>query len=140
MLEASCKLATIVGVTSMLVLPDQPQFYVMVSTLGVAVAGLITQLLKNKSSAAMEAKKQAEDERRRQWDLEDREYYRSVVKSEAEKTAALTAITAHEIKQKIEENTRLTQVGIEKTEAFAVTANDVNGKIKSAVEALKDRA
>ena len=140
MLEASCKLATIVGVTSMLVLPDQPQFYVMVSTLGVAVAGLITQLMKNKSNAAIEAKKQAEADRRRKWDIEDREYYRSIVKSEAEKTAALTAITAHEIKQKIEENTRLTQVGIEKTEAFAVTANDVNGKIKSAVEALKDRA
>jgi phosphate/sulfate permease len=121
-------------------MPDQPQFYVMVSTLGVAVAGLITQLMKNKSNAAIEAKKQAEADRRRQWDIEDREYYRSLVKSEAEKTAALTAITAHEIKQKIEENTRLTQVGIEKTEAFAVTANDVNGKIKSAVEALKDRA
>ena len=140
MMETGFKLATVVGLSSMLVMPDQPQFYVMVSTLGVAVAGLITQFLKNRSNDAVEKKKQEEEARRRQWDIEDREYYRAIIKSEAEKTAALTAITAHEIKQKIEENTRLTQVGIEKTEAFAVTANDVNGKIQSAVEALKERA
>jgi hypothetical protein len=138
MLEASCKLATIVGVTSMLIMPDQPQFYVMVSTLGVAVAGLITQLLKNRSTALSEEKKQKEDERRREWEIVDREYYREIVRSEVQKTAALTALTAHEIKLKIEENTQLTQVGIEKTEAFAATANDINGKIQSAVEAIRE--
>lgn len=122
MSSAGFRIASLIGLAEMIALPNDPaQFYV---TLGIAITtagGVILQFLKNKQDRVRIAAD-------RQERLDHQEELRSRVEAMKIEIMANTGRRAGELKREILANTVLTQQGIEKTEAFAETANHVSEK------------
>lgn len=111
------KLASLIGVTSMLVFPSDPQFYVACTTAVTVAGSVIIQLLKNR-----------QEDRRYQRDRQERIDHQEELKQEVAKVATVARNAATDLKSDILANTELTKASGEKAEEAFVAANHVSEK------------
>lgn len=111
------KLASLMGVTSMLVFPSDPQFYVACTTAVTVAGSVLIQLLKNK-----------QEDRRYERDRQERIEHQEELKLEVAKVAAVAKNAAIDLKSDIKANTELTRASGEKAEEAYTAANHVSEK------------
>lgn len=123
-MQSGLNLASLIGVVSMVALPNDPQFYVLASTAITVGGSLCLQIIRNR-----------QEEKRYARDRQERLDHQDELKAELERTtqAAINAQNAaalarREIKVELQENTELTRQGLEKTQEFAAAANHVQEK------------
>lgn len=122
--EAGLRLASFIGFAGIVALPNEPQFYVMVTSL--AAIG---------SSIYLQIRRERREEIRYQRDKIEREDHQRELKQGVREVATVSRQTAVTLQAEIRENTELTREGIVKTVEFAETANNVNQKIAMIAQA-----
>lgn len=117
MLALGLKGGAVIGLTALLAMPSEPQFYVLCATLITAVSGLVAQFLRDRASERKAEREATAERERREYELRRTEDFRRQVRSDVIRTSE----QATELHTALLDNTQLVKEGIQKTETLAST-------------------